>query len=229
MKTMKASIISLIAVFCSCHGIYSQIPEGYLLQYQQNFSAAKSLSDFNVENPDQWGVFKNSNNFFLQCSAPDSVMSLPSNVAILSNRIFGDFIMEADIMPGNDTDAVHEICLFLGMKYPLKYYYVQLSSVSDSLQNGIFLLKNQKLIRLTGDSTNPVTWNKSKWHKIRLERNIVRRTIRVFLEDMTVPLMEVKDYELIMGSVGFGSFSGSARFDNIKIWAPTVLTEEELF
>src|SRR5512145_3329463 len=101
MKIIKIRIFSLILLLLSGHRIYTQnVPEGYLLQYQQNFSAGKALSDFTVENPDRWGIFKGNNNFYLQCSPADSQMLFPSNVAVLSNHIFGDFILEVDIMPG---------------------------------------------------------------------------------------------------------------------------------
>jgi hypothetical protein len=226
--SMKATIISLVFVLSTFRLFSQNVPEGYLLQYQQNFSGAKALADFRVDNPDKWGIFKSNNNFYFQSSAPDSFTRFPSNVAVLSNRIFGDFILEADVMPGNDSAAFYDVCLFLGMRYPSKYYYIQFSSLSDSMHGGIFLVKDPKWIKLTGDSSKTVKWIKNKWHKVRLERNIVRRTIRVFVDDMTIPLMDIKDYELVMGTVGFGSVSGSARFDNIKIWAPTVLSEEEL-
>jgi hypothetical protein len=71
-----------------------------------------------------------------------------------------------------------------------------------------------------------VNWKVNKWQKLRLERNIVRRSILVFVDDMLHPVLQVKDYELVMGQVGLGSVSTPARFDNIKIWAPTVIPNE---
>jgi hypothetical protein len=226
---MKPTITLILLLLLSGIKTNAQnIPEGYLLQYQQNFSDGKALADFKVENPDKWGIFKNKTNLFLQCSSADSITDLPLNIAVLINRFFGDFILEADVMPGNDTDAVKDICLFLGLRNPSKYYFVQLSNLDDSSHNGIFLVKNSTSRRLTDDAVRQVTWNTDKWHHVRLERNIIRRTIVIYFDNMTLPFMQVKDYELVMGSVGFGSFTGSARIDNIKIWAPTVLTGEEL-
>jgi len=38
--------------------------------------------------------------------------------------------------------------------------------------------------------------------------------------------MESKDYKLVMGYIGFASITGNAAVDNVKIWAPTVITEK---
>jgi hypothetical protein len=206
-----------------------KIPDGYILQYQQDFNNGKSLTDFVFENPASWGVFNVGGNFYLQCTGtPDStlVTTLPANIAILNNKIFGDFILEANVMPGANSSEFGETCLFFGIKDLTRYYYVQLASLCDSVSHGIYLVKNSNSKRLTGNTEQPVKWTANKWHKIRLERNIVKRTMLVFVDDMAHPSMQIKDYELVMGMVGFGSVSSPGRFDNIRIWAPTVISNQ---
>jgi len=223
---MKEIVLVVLTYCLMSQFAYSQnIPAGYLLQYQQNFNGNKVLEDFKIDQSSNWEISKNSNNFYLQCTSSDSMSVFPANIAVLNNRVFGDFILEIDVIPGADSNGISEVCLFLGMRDLTRYYYVQLASRSDSSTNGIFLVKDSSTSRLTDDAVQPVVWVNKKWHKIRLERNIVRRTIRVFIDEMTSPLLETKDYELVMGSVGIGSFVSPGKFDNIKIWAPTVITE----
>jgi len=224
---MKSILPTIPALLLSLAAYCQTVPEGYLLQYQQNFTPGKALSDFRTQNPTKWGVFKSGSNFYFQCSAADSVSFLPANIAVIQNKIFGDFILEVDVMPLKDSLGTAEICLFLGLRDLSKYYYVQLANLADSAMNGIFLVRKNIPVRLTGEEERTAIWKQNKWHKVRLVRDIVRRTIVVYLDNMTVPHMLIKDYELIMGSVGLGSVAGSARFDNVKIWAPTVMTEEE--
>jgi hypothetical protein len=71
-----------------------------------------------------------------------------------------------------------------------------------------------------------VQWKPGHWQTVRVQRDIVRRTILVYLGDNRQPVLQVKDFELVMGSLGFGSFSGAGQFDNIMIWAPTVIRDE---
>ncbi len=223
MRSTK--LIALILFLAGTAVSAQRIPVGYLLQYQQGFDNGSALADFKFENPGAWGIFNVNSNFYLQCNATAGHSGLPANIAILNNRVFGDFILEADVMPGKDTSGLSEVCLFLGIRDLTRYYYVQLSNRSDSLSHGIYLVKNSVRLRLSGDSLPPVRWKNDSWHKIRLERDIVKRTIVVYVDNMTQPVLRIKDYELIMGSVGLGTFSTSGRFDNIKIWAPTVISE----
>jgi hypothetical protein len=230
-RTMKPFTSFILPAILLCQASFSQkLPDGHILQYQQDFSDGKSLSDFRFNNPASWGIFKINGNYYLQCTGiADSAFrtTLPANIAILKNKVFGDFILEVDIMPETDSNGFREACLFLGMKDMTRYYYVQIASHGDSVHHGIYLVKNAVTTRLTTSSEKPVSWRNNNWHKIRLERNIVKRTVLVFVDDMAHPVIQIKDYELVMGMVGIGSFASPGRFDNLKIWAPTVIENEE--
>ena len=227
MNIRAALILLFMPVIPVCTA--QKLPEGYILQYQQNFNDAKSLSDFSVVKPELWGIYKAGANYYLQFAGSGTYNpqpALPQNMAILKNHIFGDFILEADVMPLIDTSGFGEICLFLGIKDQSKYYCIQLANRCDSLTHGIYVVKNSVAKKLTPSDIQPVTWIKDKWLKIRLERDIVKRTIVVYAGDLKHPLLRTKDYELVMGSVGFGSFAGAGQIDNIRIWAPTVISDE---
>ncbi len=221
---MKSLLLSSFCFF-SCVLIHAQIPEGYLLQYQQNFNDNKALTEFTFHNTPAWGIFKVGNSFLLQGISENVTNGYIQSSAILNNKIFGDFILEADIMTVADSSGIAEVGLFLGYKDSTRFYYIQLANRCDSINHGIFLMKNGVMNRLTECAYPSVHIQDKKWHKIRLERDIVRRTIRVFLDKASEPVLSVKDYEIVMGSVGFGNMSGSIRVDNIKIWSQTVQEE----
>ena len=223
------TLMILFAAFLLPGSFSQQIPEGYILQYQQNFSAGKSLGDFQFTTLRQWGLHAIKGNYYLQLSdenPADGMPSPPQNLAVLKNHIFGDFILEADIMPYADLTGFKEACLFLGLKDTGEYYYIHLTADIDSIRSGIYVLKNASVKKLTEIDIPSLAWKEDKWHKVRIERNIISRTIRVFVDNMTMPLMYIKDYELVMGSIGFGSAKCGVRFDNIRVWAPTVISEE---
>jgi len=196
------------------------VPDGYILQYGQNFSNNKGIQDFSFSCPACWGMTRSQGNYFLQFTPQASVymqsVSLPQNRAILKNRIFGDFVFEADVMP-MVSEVPQEVCLFLGLKDSTRYYFVLLTTDPVSALQGIYLVKNSVCTKLTAISSSPVVLKTNTWQKIRIERNIVKRTIRVFMGNPAQMVMEVRDYELVMGSLGFGSQYSSARFDNLSI------------
>ena len=91
---------------------------------------------------------------------------------------------------------------------------------------GIYLVKNSVCTKLPERISTAHALVPNAWQKVRIERDITRRTIRVFAGEMSEPMLEIQNYELVMGRIGFGSMNGSAAFDNISVWAPTVIPED---
>ncbi len=229
---MKSACLCFLILFsCLLNGTAQTLPDGYILQYGQNFSGSKSIGDFWFNRQQEWSRSKAQNNFFLQLNqnaVPDSqVTSLPPNRCILKNSIFGDFILEMDVNPGLLRKSA-DMCFFLGLKDSTRYYFILLSTNPADDQQGIYLVKNSVASKLPERISTARALIPNAWQKIRVERNITRRTIRVFAGDMSEPLLEIQNYELVMGRIGFGSLRGSAAFDNFSVWAPTVIPEDEL-
>lgn len=202
-----------------------QLPEGYILQYRQTFNNQKSVADFRLTPSGVWNTVNNKGNLALQCKPAANGRALPAYAAVLSNKVFGDFILEAGIKFEPDSSGNRDFCLILGMKDTTRYYCVILSGGIDSSLHGAYLVKDSQISRLDGLVVKPLDLPANKWHNIRLERNILQRTIVVFVNDMKQPVMRIKDYELVMGMVGLGSFSGGVQCDNLSIWAPTMIVE----
>lgn len=227
LTRMTKKLLSLFIFLLSFESINAQqIPEGYILQYEQNFSAARALNDFRFSNPHSWGIFRNNNNFFLQFrgdTLAQPFISSPGIICVLNNLMFGDFIMEVDLMPLKSTSRMNEVCIFLAIKDTLKYYYIQLSNQAVENSNGIFLVNNAPFRPVTAKVSATLEWTENKWHKVRIVRSIIDRSIKVYTGNMTSPLMETRDNELVAGYVGFGSFAGAGCIDNLRIWAPAVI------
>jgi hypothetical protein len=227
---MKSACFCFLLMFlCIFTGKTQTLPDGFILQYGQNFTAAKSIGDFWFTHPTEWSISKGQNNYFLQLNSaadPDSQTAvLPPYRCILKNSIYGDFILEADVNP-NANQSASDICFFLGLKDSTRYYFVLLSSIAGNDMQGIYLVKNSVRTKLPERISSARALIPDAWQKIRIERNITRRTIRVYAGDMSAPILEIQNYELVMGRIGFGSLNGSAAFDNLSVWAPTVIPEE---
>lgn len=230
LSTMKPFSVFLIIFFLfSLQAKTQNIPAGYMLQYEQNFSSTRALNDFRFSSPQSWGISQINNNYYLQLRS-DTIYRpaafSPGTIGILNNFVFGDFIMEVDLLTFGSEENTKELCVLAAIRDSLQYYYIQLSGIADSSSNGIFLVNEAAGKNITSVNPEPFVWNENKWHHLRIERNIVQRTIHVYYDDMSNPLMVSKDYELVMGYVGFGSFTGSGGVDNIRIWAPTSIHEE---
>jgi hypothetical protein len=227
---MKSVFIYFLLIFlCLMNGIAQPVPKGYILQYGQNFTGSKAIGDFWFNRQPDWKVSKTKTNNFLQFSktaVPDSQLTpLPENRCIIKNSIYGDFVLEVDVKPGVSQPS-SDICFFLGMKDSTRYYFVLLSTSPDNDRQGIYLVKNSVPTKLPERISTSRALIPDTWQKIRVERNINSRIIRVFAGEMTQPVLEIQNYELVMGRIGFGSLNSNAAFDNLSVWAPTVIPEE---
>jgi len=225
----SACFYFLLIFFCLINGNTQTIPVGYILQYGQNFTVSKSIGDFWLTRQPEWSISKVQNNFFLQINktaVPDSqVATLPSNRCILKNSIYGDFILEVDVNPDGGQIA-SDICFFLGLKDSTRYYFILLSTSPGNDMQGIYLVKNSVRTKLPERISTASALIPNTWQKIRVERNITRRTIRVYAGEMSEPMLEIQNYELVMGRIGFGSLNSGAAFDNLSVWAPTVIPDD---
>jgi hypothetical protein len=86
-------------------------------------------------------------------------------------------------------------------------------------------VENAQQVRVRSTLIRNIRCTPGKWHKIRVKRDIVDTSIKVFFNDMKEPYLETKDRTYIMGYIGFGSGSGRGKIDNIKIWSQTSIPE----
>ena len=224
---MKRIIIFLLITLLTVALFSQNVPEGYILQYQQDFSGINPINDFRSDDFQFWTVKSANRNKYLafnHSTNMDSSVHSPLNICLVDNFIFGDFIIEVSLMHSGDS-AGGELSILFGMKDSLKYYCVNFTSKDEDQNNGIFVVENEQRVEIPCTRNKSVRWNPGKWHKIRVERNIVDTSIKVFFDDMKEPYLETQDRTFIMGYIGFGSGRGESRIDNIKIWSQTSIPE----
>lgn len=229
---MKNHIIIIISCITSVNLSAQALPDGHILLYQQDFSSVTAIKDFKFSNAVSWKIseFKENRSleFFYHISC-ETVFHSPRIMGIIKDHIFGDFILEADLMQTVSDSEFPEMCILFSVKDSSRFYYINLASRSTDTTHGIFLVRNASLYKVSDWQTDSIAWGNKKWHKIRVERSIVNRMVTVYFDDLKKPVMTTRNPELVMGYLGFGSFSSSGRIDNIKIWAPTSIPEEATF
>ena len=55
-------------------------------------------------------------------------------------------------------------------------------------------------------------WGQEEWHHVRLVRDVDAGVVRVYFDDMLVPVLEAEDRAIEWGRIGFGSFDDTGRF-----------------
>ena len=210
----------------------AEIPAGYTLAYEQKFETAAALQDFRFTDPTAWGFAKTNDISALALmkqSQYKPIVRSPVNIALIGDKVFGDFVLEADLIQTGKEYGHRDMCLFFGFQSPTNFYYTHIATAADPNAHNIFLVNNAPRKNFAKETTKGVNWGLGVWHKVRLERNIAAGSIKVYFDDMTKPIMVAEDKTFGTGQIGFGSFDDTGMVNNIRIWSPSVEAKQTGF
>ncbi len=201
------------------------MPDGYALVYEQDFSTETVWDDFEMSDPKTWRLGeKDESNFvelFKGVGRYTPPVRSPRSIALLTKRQVGDFIMELDVESTDIHNGAHrDVCFFLGAKDPSHFYYIHIASAADPNAHNIFLVNDAPRINIAERTTSGVAWGVAIRHRVRIERTLSDGRICVYFNDMQEPIMEAKDDHFDYGHVGFGSFDNTCRFHHFRLYAP---------
>ena len=223
---MRSSILSLLTTVILSHALLAaedHIPSGYKLLYEQKFEQPDTLKEFQPTDPSAWKYSKEEKDGALELAAQSKYkpeVRSPVNIALIKDKAFGDFILEADLIQTGREYGHRDMCLFFGFQNPKQFYYAHIATKADPNAHNVFIVNNEPRKNIAKTTTTGVNWGLNIWHKVKLERKVSDGSIKVYFDDMTIPIMVAEDKNFGAGLIGFGSFDDTGKVDNIKIWGP---------
>lgn len=221
-------IIGILLTLCFAVGAAEKpqgLPTSYQLLYEQTFESPDALQGFVMSDPAAWRISKTNSQSGLELvrqSKYKPAVRSPVNIALIGNKMFGDFTLEADLMQTGREYGHRDMCLYFGFQNPTNFYYVHIATAADPHAHNIFAVTNAPRIAIAKETTKGVNWGLGIWHKVRLERKAKDGTINVYFDDMSKPIMRAEDKTFASGYIGFGSFDDTGMVDNVRIWGPSV-------
>jgi len=197
------------------------LPADYQLLYQQDFAKADALKDFVFTDASAWkwseGDGKQAMELEKQSDYKPAVRS-PFNIALLSGKQFGDFIMEAQCLQTGKEYGHRDMVFVFGFQESAKFYYVHISTAQDDHANQVFIVNEEPRVKISKTANTGNNWGLGVWHKVRIERKASDGTVKVFFDDMSAPIMTAEDKTFGAGWIGFGSFDDTGKVANIRVW-----------
>lgn len=225
LNSLVVAAISMAAIPSLTHAadaVSAAVPAGYQLLYQQTFKDDNAVNQFVFTDASAWVVAGEKEERALELIAQSDYkpkVRSPFNIALIKDKQFGDFILEADVRQTGREYGHRDMCLFFGLQNPSQFYYVHMASVMDDHAHNVFIVNNEPRTKISLKTTEGVNWGQD-WHHVRLERRVKDGTVKVFFDDMDTPIMTAKDTTFGAGHLGFGSFDDTGKVKNIKIWGP---------
>jgi len=210
------------------------IPVGYRLLYEQTFEQPGALKDFVFTDPNAWKLSSANGNSCLELFKQSKYTPKhrsPFNIALIADKVFGDFVLEIELQSTVKPYPHQDMCLFFGFEATNKFYYVHIAVKPDPVKaeshaHDIFIVNDAPRLAIAKEVSSGVTWGQDTWHKVRVERKLADGSIKVYFDDMAKPIMWGADKTFGDGYLGFGSFDDLGKIDNIKIYGPAVQTRK---
>jgi hypothetical protein len=195
-----------------------KLPAGFKLLYEQGFAKPGALKDFVFTDPAAWRLAKEKDKPALELhkqSAYKPEHRSPLNIALIADKVFGDFVLEVELLSTKKPYGHQDMCLFFGFTGPAQYYYNHIAVAADPNAHNVFIVNGAPRKNFAKETTKGITWGEREWHKIRAE--------------MSKPIMLAEDKTFLKGHIGFGSFDDVGMVTNIRIWGPGAETKRAEF
>lgn len=220
-------VITLLSIGGCGGAIYRSI--GLKPVYLQNFDDPKAIGDFEFSD---YSIFslgeEDGMGFSLQASGESSYkppVRSPRVIALLSDRIFGNFTLQADIMQTGKEYGHRDMCIFFDVKDASHFYYAHVASIPDKVAHTIHIVDGRDRTSIATYRSDGVEWGKNTWHRVKLVRKM-DGPIKIYFDGKLI--MEANDSTFGAGYIGFGSFDDEGKIDNIKIYANKMLKKKSL-
>jgi|ETNmetMinimDraft_22_1059887.scaffolds.fasta_scaffold00966_8 hypothetical protein len=228
-----------------------ELPDGYTLQYEQNFESKKAFDGFMMTDRSAWEILKKDGSKVLALEGKSDYEPphrSPYNIALIKGLTFGDFVMDVDIQqsgvkgtpiaqfmkenpdPTKANGYAHrDHCFFFGFQDPAHYMYIHIAKTGDNNAHNVFVVNEAPRTPITDFRTVGVDWGVEEWRKIRIVRDTAKNTVALYFDDMLTPIMIADDVPFEQGFIGFGSFDDIGWVDNIRIYAPSAKKTKQTF
>lgn len=199
-------------------------PEHFKLVVNESFGSDKIPKTLEKAPEGQWLISKEGKSGkslkYIGNQEPINSDIRPITKILVKNSGFSSFILEADIEQCGRDYECRDVCIIFNHIDDNNYNFIHLASITGELCHGVFELKNGNLTLLTPASESPIIWGVKQWFHLRIEKGLKPEKLSVFLNNNL--LWEIHDFKEGSGQIGFGAPDGSAKIDNLKIWAQEI-------
>jgi len=203
--------------------VYSQdLPVGYINYYNQSARNDQFISSMTVCRPEYWKMSNDKSATIISSPVEDSSgnENFSVNMGIIKDMIFGEMIMEFEFMPGTNvpSEDISGFCFICPAKTADTYY----TSVFGNDSVSFYYIKKNIPERI---AVNALSVKPRAWNHVRITRDILHRSVTIVLNKDFSRRIVFTDPRLVMGFVGFATINTECSLRNIKVWAPTTITE----
>ena len=111
----------------------------------------------------------------------------PFNIALLTDKGWGDVIFEADCQQTGKEYGHRDMVFVYGYQDPSHFYYTHIATAADDHAHNCFIVNAAPRVKFASEVTKGVNWGLGVWHHVRIVRKASDGTVRVYFDDMEKP------------------------------------------
>jgi hypothetical protein len=210
------------------------------LLLDENFS--QGADRWQPASPEAWKIIdlEGGGKAFSSFKVVDLTKKLPHrspwDVALLKDITVAGFVLEVKMRETAREYPHRDACLLFGYQDPSHFYYVHFAPVTgDPHADQVFIVNDadRKAITDKDHESTGVKWGeKTKWHRLRIVRNVESGLIEAYFHeddspftDSDKPLMTAHDKTFTWGRIGVGTFDDTCDIAEVKLWGNKVKPE----
>ena len=218
-------------MFLQAQDTPGKVPPGYKVVVNESFGSDKVPKTIETAPSGQWLISKGGKPGktlkYIGNTQNAQIEIIPVVKAFIKETGFKSFVFEADVEQCGRDYNCRDFSIIFNYTDENNYHFIHLASVAGEMCHGVFQMKAGFLTMLTPESDEPVNWGVKQWFRIRVEMGVEAGVLKTYLNGNLV--WEVSGLEEKSGLIGFGAPDGSAKIDNLKIWAPETFPVRSLF
>ena len=184
-----------------------------------------SAAGWQPNDPSHWRVVNDGGSNVYELTAPGEPgrVRAPTSWSLWAGHDVASFEFSGRVRCHTDpATAVRDMCVFFHFQDPTHFYYVHFAGSSDGVHNIIGLVNGVDRVKINAEPAGASVFRLTDrgWHAFKVACNAETGEIRAYLDDMTEPILTVRDRTLGHGLVGVGSFDDTGAFDDLKLSGP---------
>lgn len=140
----------------------------------------------------------------------------PLNFSLVRDVLVSDFELNVRVQSTARDYPHRSVVLVFGYQDPAHFYYVHLGQRADDHANQIFIVDDAPRVKISATTTEGTPWDNA-WHRVRIRRDIERKSIEIYFDDMQKPVMTATNGRFEWGQVGLGSFDDTGHWDDFEL------------
>lgn len=165
-----------------------------------------------------WAWDRSDGHTVLRLASPSDFKSeirRPRNLAWFEGKTFGSFTLRAELRLELFNEGNNDLCIAFAQTSETRFYYAHLGESADGVHLHIHLVDDADRKPITRTRAESLPWHPGRWHKLVMERDLDRGTIRVWFDGVEV--LAAEDRTLAAGRIGLGSFDDLGAFRALEI------------